>query len=121
MQRLTALRRIDATITSSLDLNVTLNVLLDHVITDLVISIASQPAPDGQAVEVVVADNGKGIDENSRAKIFTPFFTTKEPDRGNGLGLSVCQSIVQNHGGTISFESQAGQGTRFLVRLPCMA
>jgi len=85
------------------------------------IAITSRPAPGGLTVEVEVADNGKGMDETARTRIFTPFFTTKEPGRGNGLGLSVCQTIVQNHGGTISFESQAGKGTRFLVRLPRMA
>jgi signal transduction histidine kinase len=85
------------------------------------ISISARLAPEGQAVEVAVADNGRGIDEAARSKIFTPFFTTKEPGRGNGLGLSVCQSIVQNHGGSISYTSEAGQSTTFLVRLPVAA
>jgi two-component system NtrC family sensor kinase len=82
------------------------------------ISIESRLGPDEQMVEVAVTDNGRGIDDAARAKIFTPFFTTKEPGRGNGLGLSVCQSIVQNHGGSIAYDSQPGQGSTFLVRLP---
>ena len=69
-------------------------------------------------VEVKVNDNGHGIPASSRAQIFTPFFTTKEPERGNGLGLSVCQTIVRNHSGEILYESHEGKGTTFLVRLP---
>ncbi len=69
-------------------------------------------------VEVKVSDNGHGIPAANRAQIFTPFFTTKEQGRGNGLGLSVCQTIVRNHSGEISFESHEGKGTTFLVRLP---
>jgi two-component system NtrC family sensor kinase len=69
-------------------------------------------------VEVKVSDNGHGIAAANSAQIFTPFFTTKEQGRGNGLGLSVCQTIVRNHSGEISFESQEGKGTTFRVRLP---
>jgi two-component system NtrC family sensor kinase len=85
------------------------------------IAIESRLAADGESVEVTVSDNGRGIDEAARVKLFTPFFTTKEQGRGNGLGLSVCQTIAQNHGGAISFDSQPNQGTTFLVRLPRMA
>jgi signal transduction histidine kinase len=81
------------------------------------ISIVSRVAEDGNTLEVLVSDNGRGIDEGTRVKIFTPFFTTKAPGRGNGLGLSVCQSIVQNHGGAISYVSTPGEGTTFVVRL----
>jgi len=81
-----------------------------------IITVASEMC-DGY-VEVKVSDNGHGIPAASRAQIFTPFFTTKEQGRGNGLGLSVCQTIVRNHSGEISFESHEGKGTTFLVRLP---
>jgi len=69
-------------------------------------------------IEVKVSDSGVGIPEANRAQLFTPFFTTKEQGRGNGLGLSVCQTIVRNHSGDISCESHEGQGTTFFVRLP---
>lgn len=85
-------------------------------IESAVITVTSELC-DGY-VEVKVSDNGHGIPTSSRAQIFTPFFTTKEQGRGNGLGLSVCQTIVRNHRGEISFESHEGQGTTFLVRLP---
>ncbi|MBM4422692.1 MAG: response regulator [Chloroflexi bacterium] len=82
------------------------------------IRVESQAADSGDAVEVCVRDNGHGIAPEDRESIFTPFFTTKEPERGNGLGLSVCQSIIRNHGGEITFDSQPGEGARFTVRLP---
>ncbi len=83
-----------------------------------VIALTSRMAPGRQAVEVEVADNGRGVRESDRAQLFTPFFTTKGRGRGNGLGLSVCQSIVNDHGGEIAFQSREGEGTVFRVRLP---
>ena len=64
------------------------------------------------------ADTGVGISEESIKKVFLPFFTTKDVDEGTGLGLSVVDSIVKAHGGTISVKSDPGQGTVFEVRLP---
>jgi PAS domain S-box-containing protein len=73
----------------------------------------------GEAVEIRVSDNGDGIPEGIRARIFDPFFTTKEVGKGTGQGLSIAHTvIVQKHGGTITFESETGQGTTFTVRLP---
>jgi signal transduction histidine kinase len=65
---------------------------------------------------ITVEDNGNGIPQEIIGKLGTPFFTTKE--NGTGLGLSVCYSIVQSHGGKISVSSQADQGTTFTVLLP---
>jgi signal transduction histidine kinase len=74
---------------------------------------------DGEWVEVRVSDTGTGIPENIRAKMFTPFFTTKEVGKGTGQGLAMAQSvIVKKHQGTIRFESEIGVGTTFVVRLP---
>jgi signal transduction histidine kinase len=73
---------------------------------------------DKQSVIVTIADNGRGIAESDGSNLFTLFFTTKGEGRGNGLGLSVCQRIVRSHGGEISFQSQVGQGTTFVVTLP---
>ena len=70
-------------------------------------------------VEVQVIDNGMGIPADIQKKIFEPFFTTKPTGSGTGLGLSLSHDIVtKGHGGTITVESQKGEGTTFVVRLP---
>jgi two-component system NtrC family sensor kinase len=65
-----------------------------------------------------VEDTGPGIPPALRPRIFEPFFTTKPPGMGTGLGLSLCQGIIEGHGGTIRVTSQPGQGTVFRVELP---
>ena len=65
-----------------------------------------------------VADTGHGIKPENLNRIFDPFFTTKPPDRGPGLGLSVCLSIVKSHYGEIAVESVPGAGTEFIITLP---
>lgn len=65
-----------------------------------------------------VADTGPGMGAEIRARLFEPFFTTKRPGQGTGLGLSLCQGIVEGHGGSISVESQPGRGARFTIALP---
>jgi signal transduction histidine kinase len=73
----------------------------------------------GNEVEVRVRDNGTGIPPESRNRLFQPFFTTKPTGEGTGLGLSISYDIVtQQHGGTISVDSQFGAFTEFTVRLP---
>jgi len=73
----------------------------------------------GDAVEIRVRDNGVGIPREHREKLFQPFFTTKPTGEGTGLGLSISFDIVtQQHGGTITVESEVGQFTEFTVRLP---
>jgi len=72
-------------------------------------------------VEVLVEDNGKGIEPDQLEKVFDPFFTTKPVGEGTGLGLSISYGIVQKHGGSISVESELGKGTCFTVRLPLIA
>ena len=71
----------------------------------------------GDQVEVKVADTGGGIPAEVREKIFDPFFTTKGP-KGTGLGLSMTYGIVSRHGGFISVESEAGQGSTFCLTFP---
>ena len=69
-------------------------------------------------VEIRVKDNGDGIPEDARNKIFQPFFTTKPTGQGTGLGLSLSYDIIKAHGGTISVESDEGAGTEFIINLP---
>ena len=70
-------------------------------------------------LEVRVSDTGTGIPESIRSKIFDPFFTTKPVGKGTGQGLAIAHAlIVQKHGGSITFESEAGRGTTFLIQLP---
>ena len=70
------------------------------------------------AIEITVTDNGDGIPESIKSKIFQPFFTTKPTGQGTGLGLSLSYDIVKAHGGTIEVESFPGQFTQFVVTLP---
>jgi signal transduction histidine kinase len=70
-------------------------------------------------IELRVQDNGTGIPESVKAKIFQPFFTTKPTGEGTGLGLSLSYDIVtKGHGGMLAVESREGQGSEFVVRLP---
>jgi len=73
----------------------------------------------GESIEVRVHDNGIGISSEVREKLFQPFFTTKPTGEGTGLGLSISYDIVtQQHGGWIEVESEVGQFSEFIVRLP---
>ena len=69
------------------------------------------------AVRVVVADNGLGIDKENLNKVFDPFFSTKSK-KGFGLGLSISYGIIKNHGGKIGVQSEVGRGTTFTILLP---
>jgi len=72
-----------------------------------------------QFLQISVADNGCGIPQEDLSKVFDPFFTTKEVGKGTGLGLPICQSIVEQHGGTIEIKSEGiGKGTTVTMKLP---
>jgi two-component system NtrC family sensor kinase len=81
------------------------------------LSVVAAPDQDGM-VQISVTDNGAGISPENLKKVFTPFFTTKPPGQGTGLGLSVCYGIVDDMGGTMEVSSEKGVGTTFTVRLP---
>ncbi len=82
------------------------------------LTLTSRFQPMTARVTLEVADTGPGIPEEIRPRIFEPFFTTKPPGRGTGLGLSLCQGIIEGHGGTIEVESTVGHGTLFRIDLP---
>jgi two-component system, LuxR family, sensor kinase FixL len=71
---------------------------------------------NNQQASITVMDQGVGIPEKIKTKIFTPLFTTKP--RGQGFGLAVCKRVIEAHGGTISFESQEGTGAKFTIQFP---
>jgi signal transduction histidine kinase/CheY-like chemotaxis protein len=72
----------------------------------------------GDFVELAIADNGIGINEENLGKVFEPFFTTKEPGKGTGLGLSQVYGLAKQIGGTVAITSRAGEGTTVRVYLP---
>lgn len=71
------------------------------------------------SIEAYVRDTGSGISEEFRGKIFEPLFSTKA--RGTGLGLSIVKGIVETHRGELTFKTEEGRGTEFLVRLPILS
>jgi signal transduction histidine kinase len=73
---------------------------------------------EGDMVVVKISDTGHGMSPEVMSKLFTPFFTTKPPGKGTGLGLSISYNIIARHQGRIEVQSQQGQGTTFVLRLP---
>ncbi len=73
---------------------------------------------EGDSAVVTFQDTGSGMKKEHLKELFTPFFTTKDPGEGTGLGLNVVHNIITNHGGNISVESEEGQGATFIVRFP---
>jgi signal transduction histidine kinase len=82
------------------------------------VTVTTQVAPFGQGVRISIADSGAGISEENRAKLFTPFFTTKPVGKGTGLGLAIVYGIVKMHRGQIQVQSEEGKGTTFTITLP---
>lgn len=82
------------------------------------VSVLLAPFPHRDGVVMAVSDTGRGIPPHALERIFDPFFTTKE--EGTGLGLPICKQIVEQHGGTITIESEEGKGTRVVILLPDM-
>jgi signal transduction histidine kinase len=73
---------------------------------------------DDECIEIKIADNGMGIKEEIRKKIFDPFYTTKGVGKGTGIGLSLTHKIIKEHNGSIDLQSTEGEGTTFILKLP---
>ena len=81
------------------------------------VTVATQK--EGNKVQIRVKDNGNGIPDAIKEKIFQPFFTTKPTGQGTGLGLSMSYDIItKGHGGELTVETKEGQGTTFLISIP---
>jgi signal transduction histidine kinase len=72
----------------------------------------------GEWVNIRIKDEGPGIPKEIISKIFDPFFTTKDVGKGLGLGLSICQSIVEKHNGLITVQTEEGKGSVFKIKIP---
>jgi len=100
-------------------------VLLGQVLMNLVVNACEAQSGGGEVrvsarrtgaeIRIEIADRGPGVPEENRARIFEPFFSTKE---STGLGLSISHSIVTQHGGRLEVDSRAGGGAVFTLRLP---
>jgi PAS domain S-box-containing protein len=73
----------------------------------------------GSHIRLVISDTGCGMDAATQARMFEPYFTTKAPGQGSGLGLATCAAIIGQHRGRIQVESAAGHGTHIIIDLPC--
>lgn len=73
---------------------------------------------DESFIIVTIKDNGCGMIEETKTKLFEPFYTTKAVGEGTGLGFSISFGIVKKHGGELSVESKLGKGSTFVLRLP---
>jgi PAS domain S-box-containing protein len=125
------LRRVELVMSLAGELTVTVNrtrieQILVNLITNAVdaigmdgtVTVATRESDDGKRVIVEVKDTGTGIDPEILGKIFEPFYTTKGPERGTGLGLPVVREIVASYGGHLAVDSKLGVGTTFRFDLP---
>ena len=91
---------------------------LNYVPTVTVTTKLSKPPIGGLGVQISISDNGPGIPDAIKDKIFQPFFTTKPTGQGTGLGLSLSYDIVKAHGGELKVETKVGEGSTFILTIP---
>ncbi len=92
---------------------------LDGYKPSVTVSTSSVTSPSGDSgVEIRVKDNGPGIPDEVKKKIFQPFFTTKPTGQGTGLGLSMSYDIVKAHGGELKLETKEDAGSTFIIQIP---
>jgi signal transduction histidine kinase len=99
-------------------INVLLNALQSLPDRSRGVYITVSHKPEQQRLEIVVRDEGCGVSEHDLGRLTEPFFTTRTATGGTGLGLSISRSIMEKHGGSLSFESRLNEGTRVTIRLP---
>jgi hypothetical protein len=75
---------------------------------------------DHDFVIIKIADNGIGMDENTKKRLFEPFFTTKDVGEGTGLGLSISYNTIKKHDGLVVVNSELNVGTEFVIKLPVL-
>jgi signal transduction histidine kinase len=98
--------------------------ILDNLLTNAVDALGEKgkislsTTGDRDRVAIEVADTGPGIPADSLAKVFDPFFSTKGPGKGYGLGLAICLSLAESLGGAVTVESKEGAGSRFRLWIP---
>ena len=85
---------------------------------DVWITIKKDEKYAAKYARIEIRDNGKGMSEETKNKIFNPFFTTKPVGQGTGLGLSISYKVIKNHNGIIDVQSEVGKGTTFTIKLP---
>ncbi len=90
----------------------------EYLPTVTITTSAIKPPSGDLGVKISIKDNGNGIPDSIKDKIFQPFFTTKPTGSGTGLGLSLSYDIVKAHGGEIRAESKVGEGSEFVIQLP---
>lgn len=109
--------RVDSNVLKQIVINIAMNAL-QAMEADGGRLLVETSALDSSGVCIVIADTGPGIAAGSLTHIFEPYFTTKRPGEGTGLGLFVTRTLVENAGGRIEVSSAVGEGTRFTVTLP---
>jgi signal transduction histidine kinase len=80
--------------------------------------IKTNPTPSGDSIQVIISDTGPGVDDSHINKVFDPFFTTRDPGKGVGLGLYISYGIIKDHGGEIWVKNNTRGGTSFIIELP---
>jgi len=109
--------RVDSNVLKQIVINIAMNAL-QAMEPEGGRLLVETTALNNSEVCIVIADTGPGIAAESLARIFEPYFTTKRPGEGTGLGLFVTRTLVENLGGRIEVHSGVGEGTRFAVTLP---
>ena len=84
----------------------------------ILVTAKKQMFSDVDGIRIEVKDYGNGISQKAKDRVFEPFFTTKDRTKGTGLGLTISYGIIQDHGGSLSYDTKEGEYTKFIVDLP---